>query len=78
VDYYVVLYFDLCNPKNSKAYVLQKEEMLNEVGKIGFPTHGTSTANKENGKIEYSIHLPIVNEWDGRYLKENFLNEDRT
>ena len=76
VDYYVVIYFDLDVPSSSKVYVLQKSEMVEEVEKLGHPSHGTSTANQENGKIEYSIHLPIENEWDGKYLKERFFLDE--
>lgn len=75
VDYYRVVYFDLYEPKNSKAYILTKEQMFTEVKKIGSPTHGTKTANALNENIEYSIHLPLNNEWDKLYLDKNYLCE---
>ena len=69
IDYYIVMYFDLDAPDKSKMYVLTHDEMLEEVSHIGKPTHGTKAANAINGNIEYSIHLPIDNKWDGKYLK---------
>lgn len=67
VDYYKVIYYDLENPKKSKEYNLTKNQMLEEVKKRGSVSHGTKTANKNNEKIEYSIKLPINNEWDYKY-----------
>lgn len=73
VDYYHCIYWDLENPEKSKAYDLSKQEMLNEVKRLGSASHGTKTANSVNQNIEYSIHLPIENSWDGKYRSGNGL-----
>jgi hypothetical protein len=75
VDYYRVIYFDLDEPRKSKSYILSKNEMIAEIEKYGAATHGTKNTNKSNGKIEYSIHLPIENEWDKQFLDEDFFKE---
>ncbi len=67
VDYYVVVYWNLEEPEKSKKYVLTKEQMTEEVEKLGSASHGTKSANKQNQNIEYSIHLSIDNEWDKKY-----------
>lgn len=78
VDYYRIIYFDLNDSKKSKSYVLSRDEMLEEIKKYGQPTHGTKNANMVNNKIEYGFHLPIENEWDNKYLDNNFFfNENR-
>ena len=72
VDYYRVIYFDLDEPKNSKSYILPKDVMEAEVKKYGSPTHGTKNVNKDSKHVEYSLHIPIKNEWDDLYLDQEF------
>lgn len=73
VDYYRIIFFDLDDSTKSKSYVLTKEEMLNEVSQIGCAIHGTKESNKDNQNIEYAIHLPLLNEWDEKYIDNDFL-----
>lgn len=72
VDYYRIIYFDLDEPLKSKSYIVPKEDMINEIEKYGHATHGTKNANKDNHKIEYGFHLPVINEWDDKYLDPDF------
>lgn len=74
IDYYLVIYFDLDDYRKSKAYILSKNDMIDEINKSSSATHGTKIANMQNKNVEYSIHLPIDNEWDGKYLNKSFFN----
>jgi len=40
-------------------FKLNREQMKNEIDKIGTPTHGSRRANLMNTNVEYSITLPI-------------------
>lgn len=84
VDYYICVFIDEYDVKNSKFFKLTKEQMANEVDLCGSATHGTSTANIENANVEYSITIPIFNlknektkRWNENYisleLKETIL-----
>lgn len=74
IDYYLVIYFDLDDYRKSKAYILSKNDMINEINKLSSSCHGTKIANMRNENVEKSIHLPIDNEWDGKYLNNSFFN----
>lgn len=59
IDYYYCCFIDTNNFSNSVFFKLNKEQMKNEINRIGNPTHGSRKANLVNTNIEYSITLPI-------------------
>lgn len=61
---YIVTFCDY-NNKNHKTYFLTHGQMLKEISERGCATHGTSGANAQNNKIEYSITLDLKeHSWD--------------
>lgn len=74
IDEYWCFYFDDKGnlKKNSKLFILSKEQMSNEVNKIGSFTHGTKRANSENKNNEYSITIPMkkYHYWNKEYKKD--------
>lgn len=61
IDFYICSYIDERCLKNSKTYLLSKDEMAAEVDLIGGFTHGTVSSNIGKINPEYSITLPVMN-----------------
>ena len=79
VDYYLAIYINHNNIRDSKVYWLTHQQMVEEVEKGGSATHGTSEANQENNNIEYSITIPMnggskQQEWDRLYANTELFN----
>lgn len=72
VDFYVCIYIDEDNLKQSEVFLLTHEEMKNEVRQKGSATHGTAKANENNENIEYSITISMTGEcrkiWHSKYF----------
>lgn len=74
VDYYICSYIMERDLEKSRVYLLTKEEMIEEVSKIGGFTHGTKKANENKINPEHSITIDVYNEnnentkrWNKKY-----------
>ena len=71
IDYYLVAYINELDVSSSYVFLLTHQEMSDEIEKHGCATHGTSSANKQNKNIEYSMTLKIgsqlFSEWLAKY-----------
>lgn len=81
VDYYICSYIKERDLINSRIYKLTKEEMIEEVSKIGGFTHGTKKANENKINPEYSITVNVYNEnnentrrWNDKYWYNDLYN----
>ena len=76
IDYYVCVYIDDFGDlkRDSRAFVLTKEQMEQEVEQFGHFAHGTIEANKNNQNHEYNFSIPIKKEDDKKtkYWLENY------
>lgn len=56
---YLLMYIDEDNPKDSVLFILNKQQMNEEIQLLGSHTHGTKEANKSNLNHEFSITIPV-------------------
>lgn len=74
IDYYYCIYIDEEKIENSLFFVLNKEQMIEEVALCGGYTHGTIEANRNNQNKEYSITISVkgknekLDRWKEKYL----------
>ena len=80
IDYYLGIYIDEDNIKNSLVFKIPHEEMKQIIANNGCATHGTSVANELNINIEYSYSLPLANkellaQWKEKYFDTFIYNQ---
>lgn len=81
IDYYYCIFIDEENLENSLFFILNKEQMAEEVALCGGYTHGTIEANKNNQNKEYSITIPVkgnnekLNRWKEKYFSDELKNK---
>ena len=62
IDFYYCIYINELDLDKSMFYILNKDQMTEEVSLCGSFTHGVSEINKQNKYQEYSITFPVYSD----------------
>lgn len=81
VDYYLVLYIDCFNLLESQAFVLTKDEMIDEAFNKGSFSHKTKASSEGDKKRELSFSISVNKnnsdnkEWTEKYGRPDILKD---